>query len=303
MMDTQIDSGRQGTNPPPASAAVDRRTVGAIALVAAALIVAFWDVLQKLVLDWSQDENYSHGFLIIPLAAYLTWERRARIQAQPVTPSWFGLLVVLAGLGSLAAGTLGVELFVSRVSLLIVLAGCVLFLGGWGHLRLCALPIAVLVLMIPVPALVFNKIALPLQFIASGVGEFALQTLRIPVLRQGNVIVLANGSLEVAEACSGIRSLMSLFTLSVVYAYFGERRRSVQILLLVATVPIAILTNGLRVALLGVTSAKYGPKVAESVFHSFSGWVLFALALACLFALHRITLWRPFNTLHQPRTV
>lgn len=245
--------------------------------------------------DWAHDDNYSHGFIIVPLALYLAWERRDRIARTPAKPSWLGLPLIAAGIVALAAGTLGVELFLSRLSLIVVIAGSILFLGGWTHLRLLSFPLAVLVLMIPIPALVFNKIALPLQFIASEFGEVVLRALHITVLRQGNIIVLSNGALEVAEACSGIRSLMSLFTLSVVYSYFAESRRVVQVLLLVSTVPIVIVTNGMRVALLGVTSAKYGPKVAEGVFHTVSGWVLFAMALACLFALHRITRIRPFG--------
>lgn len=292
-LDPVRSTGVPGDRPAPqASAGIDRGMAAVLAVTTGALAIAYWDVLRKLVLDWAQDDNYSHGFLIVPLAIYLAWERREQLARTPVRPSWLGLLVIAGGLVTLAAGTLGVELFLSRISLIAVVAGAIVFLAGWSHLRLLAFPMAVLVLMIPIPALVFNKIALPLQFIASQFGETVLRALHIPVLRQGNIIVLANGALEVAEACSGIRSLMSLFTLSLVYAYFAERRRAVQLLLLLSTVPIVIFTNGMRVALLGVASARYGQQVAEGLFHTFSGWVLFAMALACLFLLHRITCWR-----------
>ena len=220
----------------------------ALAVVGGALAWAYWQVGVKLVRDWSSNDDYSHGFLIVPLAAYFAWERRDRLAAAVGRPSNAGLLAVLGGLGLLAVGTLGAELFVARISLLVVLAGVALFLGSWSHLRILAFPLAFLVLMIPIPMIVFNQAAFPLQLLASRFGEAVLWSADIPVLREGNIITLASTSLEVAEACSGIRSLVSLLTLAIVYAHFTEPRRAVRLLLIAATVPIAILTNGIRVA-------------------------------------------------------
>jgi len=194
------------------------RRAAPFVLLAASFLLLYGGVVRHLVHDWIRDENYSHGFLIIPLALYFAWERRTRLAALSLAPSNIGLIIVFGSLGVLLAGVLGAELFLTRVSLIGLTAGSIVFLLGWQALRVLAFPVALLLLMIPIPALIFNQIAFPLQLLASQVGETALRTLGVPVLREGNVIVLANTSLEVAEACSGIRSLISLLTLGIVYS-------------------------------------------------------------------------------------
>jgi exosortase len=198
--------------------------------------------------------------------------------------------VLGAGLAILLAGQLGAELFLTRVSMLVVLTGALLFLLGWGALRVLAFPLAFLILMIPIPAIIFNQIAFPLQLVASQAGAATLSMLSIPVLREGNVIILAHTSLEVAEACSGIRSLISLLTLGIVYGYFTDPRASVRVAIALATVPIAIVANAARVAGTGVAAHYYGPAAAEGFFHTFSGWLVFVVALALLFLLTRALL-------------
>jgi exosortase len=232
--------------------------------------------------DWSTDDNYSHGFFIVPLAAFFAWERRARLKALPVRPSVLGLVTILASLGVLVGGILGAELFLSRISMIGVLVGTVLFVLGWQHLRALVFPIAFLLLMIPIPAILFNQIAFPLQLLASQAGEAALRAFSIPILREGNVMILASTTLEVAEACSGIRSIMSLLTLGIVYGYFIDPRGGVRVLLALATVPIAIFTNGLRVAGTGIAAHYYGNAAAEGFLHTFSGWLIFAAAFVLL---------------------
>jgi exosortase len=254
----------------------------ALGVVVLSLAALYWTVVEKLIHDWSHDENYSHGFLVVPIAAYFLWERRDRLARATPSPSSFGLVVILGSLAVLVAGMLGAELFLTRISLLGVLAGTVLFLFGWTHLRIVAFPLAFLLLMIPLPAIVFNRIAFPLQLLASRVGESALRACTIPVLREGNVIVLANTSLEVAEACSGIRSLISLLTLGIVYGYFADKRPLVRLLLALATIPIAIAANGLRVAGTGVAAHFYGPEAAQGFFHTFSGWMVFLVAFGMM---------------------
>jgi exosortase len=260
----------------------------AVVLVAGTFVVLYWSVLQKLVHDWAYDGNYSHGFFIIPLAAFFVWERRHAIAALPLKPSVWGLFAIVASMGVLLAGLLGAELFLSRVSMLGVLAGAVLFVLGWRHLWALAFPIAFLLLMIPIPAIIFNQIAFPLQLVASQVGEQVLRLLHIPVLREGNVMILANTTLEVAEACSGIRSLVSLLTLGIVYGYFIDRRAGVRLLIALVTVPVAIVTNALRVAGTGVAAHYYGPEAAEGFLHEFSGFIVFAAAFALLFLLAKL---------------
>jgi len=252
--------------------------------------VLYREVIAKLVFDWENDGNYSHGFLIVPLALYFAWERRQRLLKSPVQPSGLGLVVVLGSLATLVAGVLGSELFLMRVSIVGLVAGSVLFVLGWAHLRILAFPIGFLLLMIPIPSIIFNQIAFPLQLIASQFGEATLQAASIPVLREGNVIILANTTLEVAEACSGIRSLVSLLTLGIVYGYFTDHRMWVRTAIAALTVPIAIVTNGFRVAGTGIAAHYYGNAAAQGFFHEFSGWLVFIAAFALLFAVVRILL-------------
>jgi exosortase len=145
--------------------------------------------------------------------------------------------------------------------------------------------------MIPIPAIIFNQVAFPLQLLASRFGEMALLASQIPVLREGNVIHLANTSLEVAEACSGIRSLISLLTLGIVYGYFTDSRLWVRIALALGTIPIAIAANGIRVAGTGVAAHYYGAEAAQGFFHSFSGWIIFIAAFIMMFILYRVIAW------------
>jgi exosortase len=267
---------------------MSRRTssVVALALIALGFAALYRDVLVKLVRDWSQDDNYSHGFLIVPIALYFAWERRDRLMAAPFKPSLLGLAVVILSVIILAAGQLGAELFLTRISLLGVIGGSILFVLGWAHLRILFLPV-----MIPIPAIIFNQIAFPLQLLASRFGETTLAAMQIPVLREGNVITLANTQLEVAEACSGIRSLISLLTLGIVYGYFMHPSAWVRTLLALATIPVAILANGFRVAGTGIAAHYYGPEAAEGFFHTFSGWLVFLAAFAMLFVMHRLIAW------------
>jgi len=257
-------------------------------LLAASVWLLYGGVIRRLVHDWTRDENYSHGFLIVPLALYFVWERRKRLAATPVAPNNLGLIIVMGSLAVMLAGVLGAELFLTRVSMIGLTAGSIVFLLGWGALRVLAFPVALLLLMIPIPALIFNQIAFPLQLLASQVGETALRSLGVPVLREGNVIVLANTSLEVAEACSGIRYLISLLTLGIVYGYFCDPRAGVRIAIALSTIPIAIASNGIRVAGTGIAAHYVGPEAAAGFFHTFSGWLMFIAAFLMLFVVVRL---------------
>ena len=263
------------------------RSIVAAAAITLAVVLVFWRVLVRLVDDWIIDGNYSHGFLIIPIALYFVWERRAKLTAAEIRPSWLGVVVLAGGIGTLLAGLWGSELFLSRVALLPVIAGIVLFLLGWNHLRILTFPIAFLLLMIPIPAIIFNQIAFPLQMFASRVGEWAISAMGIPVLREGNVLVLARTTLEVAEACSGIRSLVSLITLGIVYGYFMDSRPWVRLLIVASAVPVAILANGARVAGTGMAAHWIGPEAAEGFFHEFSGWIVFLFAFVMILIIQK----------------
>ena len=264
--------------------------VAVLALVTSFALL-YRNVIAKLVYDWSENENYSHGFLIVPLAAYLAWERRARLSALAAKPSGWGLAIVAASLVVLLAGLLGAELFLSRIAMIGTLIGGIIFVLGWAHLKVLFFPVAVLLLMIPIPTIVFNQIVFPLQLLASRVGEGSLMAAGIPVLREGNIIILANTTLEVAEACSGLRSLVSLLTLAIVYGYFTDGRPSVRTAIALASIPVAIIANGLRVAGTGIAAHYYGAAAAEGFLHTFSGWLVFIVAFLMLFVVMRVLLW------------
>lgn len=261
-----------------------------IVLVASGVLLAFWPVMTGLIGAWSTDDNYSHGFFIVPLAAYFAWERRAQFERAEVRPSLAGLAVVALSMVLLVAGMMGAEYFLSRIALIGTVAGSVLFLGGWARLRVLLFPLAFLLLMVPLPALVFNKIAFPLQLLASNVGEYSISAMEIPILREGNVLILANATLEVAEACSGIRSLVSLFTLGIVFGYFADRRVWVRSVIALSAIPVAIIANGLRVASAGVAAHNYGTEGVEGVFHDASGWVVFGIAFLMMLGIQRLLL-------------
>jgi len=205
-----------------------------------------------------------------------------------IKPSNFGLLVILGGIGLLLVGSLGAELFTSRFSMLVLLAGMILFLAGWELLRAVSFPLGFLIFMIPLPAIIYNQITFPLQLMASRFATFWLDLVHVPVLRDGNILIFSNYSLEVVEACSGIRSLMTLIAVAVMYGYFLEPRRWVRVVLALLMVPIAIVSNAIRIMGAGVMAHRIGPAAAEGFLHEFSGWVIFLAALLMLVGFHWI---------------
>jgi exosortase len=270
------------------------KPVFAVALLAGAFLLLYDQILMKLVHDWATDDNYSHGLLVVPIVAYLVWQRRGALAASATEPHNGGLAVVAGSLVILAAGVLGSELFLSRISMIGVLAGAALFTGGRPLLKLLLFPLGLLLITIPLPAIVFNQIAFPLQLVASRFGEAALGMAGVPVLREGNLLVLANTTLEVAEACSGMRSLMSLLTVGILIGYFGDPRSSMRILISLATIPIAIVTNAVRVAGTGIAAHYVGARAAEGFLHAFSGWLIFVVALLLVFGVRQaLSNWLP----------
>jgi exosortase len=280
--------------------ALRTRTAVAVALLGVALAWVYGGVVSGLVRQWSTDDNYSHGFFVIPLAVFFAWERRERLTSSPRRPSVAGLFLILASLVIFVAGTFGAELFLTRVSLIGVLAGAILFVWGRDQFRALLFPVAFLLLMVPLPAIIFNQIAFPLQLLASQAGESVIAAAGIPVLREGNVLHLPARTLEVAEACSGIRSLVSLLMLGIVLGYFTEKRTSARVLIALAAVPIAIVANASRVAGTGLAAEWISPAAADGFFHTFSGWLMFVVAFAGLLlfqrALAAVRSWQPRRT-------
>lgn len=260
-----------------------------LGLTACLLVALYRGVAFKLVSDWYELPDFSHGFLIPFFAAYLLWSKRDELAALPRRSTWAGLPLVLLGLLLLLTGRFGADLFLSRTSFLVLAAGAVWMLLGARWLRECKFVLLVLLLAIPLPAVLFNQITFPLQIFASRMASALLPLAGVPVLREGNVIQLPAMQLEVAEACSGIRSLLSLFTLAVIYGYFLERRTSRRVLLALASVPIAVAANAARIFGTGLCVQYWDPDKAMGFFHEFSGWLMFLVSLTCLYLVHRAT--------------
>jgi len=273
----------------PEQAPVKARTVSwaAVAWFGVLLIAVYFPILSKLVLQWGTDDDVSHGFFVPLVAGYIAWQRREKLLNMEWKPAWWGIgLLVWAGFQAYL-GMLGAELFLQRTAFLISLVAVLLILGGTAVVRQLAFPLLLLPFMIPLPTVVYNQITFPLQLFASWVAEKSLEVLNIPVIRDGNILELASQKLSVAEACSGIRSLLSLTFLSQVYAYFFDRKVWMRWVLLVATIPIAIIANSARVTLTGVFS-EIDPSLAEGFFHEAEGWVIFVVALVILVVVHQV---------------
>ncbi len=262
-----------------------QRTIPLVVILATVAYL-YHGVLYKLIRDWWNDPNFSHGFFVPVFSLFVLWQGRDQLAKKAVRPSWWGCLVIAVALCMLIVGTLGAELFLTRSSFVIMIAGLVIHFLGWGMFRAVLFPWAVLFLMIPIPAIVFNQVTFPLQLMASKLATGLLSLVGVPVLREGNVIQLPVMSLEVAEACSGIRSLVSLATLAVIYGYFIETRPWRRFWMAVSAVPIAVAANALRVMGTGLVAQYWDPSKAEGFFHEFSGWVIFILSLGMLLLVH-----------------
>ena len=258
-------------------------TIGASLLIGGLVIFLYQEVLWGMGSDWNNNPDYSHGFLVPFLSAYFIWERWKVLTDETPAPSMWGIGLLSFGLISLVVGLIGAELYVQRMSLLVVLAGLVLLILGWKYLWLLSLPIGFLIFMIPLPAIVVNTIAFPLQLFAAQTASFCLFSLGIPVLREGNLIILASTTLEVAEACSGLRSLLSLLALGTVYGYFSQTVMWKRWALVILSVPIAIVANAARVSGTGILAHYFGAEAAEGFYHTFEGWLVFVVAFVLLF--------------------
>jgi exosortase len=258
------------------------RTWLQVGLLAVGLGVAYYSTFTELASAWVRDEDYSHGFLIPIISLYFIWQRRSEIGGKAVSPSALGLPMIILGLAMLVIGGLASESFTMRVSFLIVLTGISIFLLGWAHLKILMLPIAFLIFMIPIPSILMQQITFPMQLFASKVAEASLRAVDLPVLREGNIIYLSHATLEVAEACSGIRSLMSLLALGVLFAFLTKDKFWQRAVLVLACFPIAIVVNSSRVSATGILANYYGMAAAEGFFHGFSGYVLFIVAFIIL---------------------
>lgn len=251
------------------------------------LIVLFFPVLKVMVKEWSSNEDMGHAFFVPVVAGYIVWQSRQKLLSQPLKPFWPAIILVIWGFCQMLLGFMGADFFIARTAFLVSLIGVIWTMAGTQALYVLAFPLFLLLFMIRIPLFVYQQITFPLQIFASQAATWCLQLIGIPVLRDGNVLELPSQRLEVIEACSGIRSLLSLSFLSLAYAHFFDRRKWMKVVLFLATIPIAIAANASRVAITGILS-EYKKEWAEGAYHTFEGWVIFMIALFGLLAFHRL---------------
>jgi exosortase len=254
-------------------------------LIIPLLIAAYYRVVPDMIDQWIHDENYSHGFLVPLISGYFLYLRRDELSHAPVMPWNPGLAVLVWGVMQLVLGWLGTEYFTMRSSLVVVLTGVMLFLFGTTLFRLLALPLLYLLFMVPIPYIVYDAVAFPLKLFVTKVSVATLKISGITVLREGNIIMFPATTLEVADACSGIRSLISLLALAVALAFFLRIVPWKRWLLICAAVPIAIITNATRVIVTGFLAQYWGAQAAEGFFHEFAGLAVFGVAMVLLVSL------------------
>jgi exosortase len=267
----------------------DWRTFGVLCLAFVGILASLYaPVFPELFSDWWNDPNYSHGFLVPVFSVFWVWQQQVYLRTLPYHGSWYGFVLLLCGIGALVLGDIGAEDFLTRSSFILILAGLILFHLGTPVFRALLFPLGFLFFMVPLPAIIFNAIAFPLQGLAAHNATLILDTSGVPVLRDGNIIHLSEITLGVTEACSGIRSLVSLLALAVAWAWLTLAQPWARLVLIVSAIPITIIANAGRVVVTGLIGQWFGVKYAQGVFHSFSGWIIFLVAFVSLLGVHTL---------------
>lgn len=253
--------------------------------VAAYMVIiglVYHKIIAAMVSDWARDDNYSHGFLVPLVSGYFLWANRKSILEAEVKPAGWGLWIVLLGVAQLIVGSLATEYFTMRTSMIVITGGVIIYVMGWEPYKRMQLPLLYLILMVPIPAIIYDSMTMPLKLFVAKVSVKGLVAFGYPVLREGNIIMLPNITLEVADACSGLRSLMSLIALSVAFAFLTQRGVWKKWVLIVSALPVAVVTNILRVFVTGILAKHYGKVAAEGFFHEFAGFMVFFVAMVIM---------------------
>lgn len=254
-----------------------------VTIILLPFVFLYSHTIQKLVQNWSEDDNFSHGFLIPFIAAYMIWQKKEKLSTMDIAPSTLGLFVLFTAMAMHIVGNIGAELFTMRLSIVITIFGVSIFIAGWKWTKEISIPILYLLFMIPIPAIIWNKIAFPLQLFAATLSTGVIQVLGITVLREGNILHLTNTTLEVVDACSGLRSLTSLLALSAAFAYLLPLKNLNKWVLFFSAIPIAVGVNILRLTVTALMAIYIGPETAHGFLHDMSGMIIFVVAFVLLY--------------------
>lgn len=259
-----------------------------LVLVLPLLVLMYYSIIPEMVMHWYSDENYSHGFLVPIIAGYFFWQRWPDLKELPVKPDGLGLVVIIWGVLQLLVAWFGSEYFTMRSSLIVQIAGIILFFFGRKVLKGMSLPIGYLIFMIPIPYIIYDMVAFPLKLFVTRVSVAFMKIVGVVVIREGNIIMFPATTLEVADACSGIRSLISLLAIAAAYAFLLKTSNVHRCIIIFSAIPIAVATNSLRVIVTGILAQWWGARAAEGFFHEFAGMAVFVLAMVMLVAFGEI---------------
>ena len=266
--------------------------VSLLSLLLATFMLAYFPVWKRLIVAWSGSEEYSHGFFIVPLFFYILWRKKEILAEIPIKPSLWGLAFVIVSLLLYLFAHLAEIMTVASFSMVLLVAGVVIYFYGFRMLKELIFPLFLLLFMIPVPSQIYAKLTIPLQLFVTKASVGISNILSLPIYREGNVIHLPDRTLQVVRACSGLRSMISLLTLSAIFAYLTLKSNLLRSILFISGIPAAIFVNIIRVLLLVVAFYWFKYDLTTGTIHTVFGIIIFMLALVFIFLIKGVlSIW------------